>query len=219
MNDNDGHYYKPSGTKQASELQDDRKPHKKRTFRDEEGFNKPPAEQRRRITLEEARLEARRRSNRLSAQRARDRTKMTIRELERGQAKLQAANHALCIKLEEALLQNQLLRRVMKEQALESSALQRMLAEHRISKQGEQESPRSSSRTASSPLLELVKAAEDVAYEPPVFERAHHQGGRDTLTSIHPPAEAQGISVDEQIEYLQKEIKALKKEALSYHQC
>jgi len=107
----------------TQELLDALKPQKKRPSQVENDEGAPPVQRRRVSSLDEDRLEARRASNRLSAQRARLRQKtvikeqeMTIRDLEKAKASLQKANHSICMRLDDILHQNQQLKRMMEDE-------------------------------------------------------------------------------------------------------
>jgi hypothetical protein len=71
--------------------------------------------QSRHVSFDEVQIEARRASNRASAQKSRLRTKLTIKALEQGHKELRATNAELRMLLNSALLQNCQLRRTVEE--------------------------------------------------------------------------------------------------------
>jgi hypothetical protein len=196
---------------------DRRSPVKRSSGQDHVG--RPSPQERRNTPLDQKRLEARRRSNRMSAQRARLRTKLTIRELEEGQAKLRAANTALRVQLEEALYQNQVLRRMMEEQqqeALTSNlALQRML-ESRIAARRSHEVPPHGFPTSTPPPSTQFGSEDQAPFSEsnaPSQRSAFITGGTNSSSN------SQGmetVPADIKMQYIQQEIKALE-ESIKMH--
>jgi len=160
--DTQGHKRGHSKTDNKKEHQDGLEPPKKRTV-SHDNYESPASLQSRRVSLDQQKLEARRTSNRLSAQRCRLRQKtvikgqeMTIRELETDKASLKAANITLYKKLNEALHQNEQLRRMMEGEVKvvldRNLSLQRYL-ERRIERQIQEESRNVYPREMPPPLI------------------------------------------------------------------
>jgi hypothetical protein len=204
-----------------------RRPPKKRSSQQDQGGRSSPQE-RKKVPLDQKRLEARRRSNRMSARKARLRTKLTIRMLEEGQAELRAANEALYVQLEEALLQNQALRRMMEEEhqeALASNlALQRML-EHRIAARRSHEVPYELPTTTSPPSMESdVHLLSTESTVPSQHRPSYSSSGTENendATIISPSSNSSGLEMmdaDKKIEHIHQEIKSLR-ESIRIHPC
>jgi len=151
----------------TKEVQVGLEPPKKRPSQQGKDEGTPPA-QSRSVLLEQRRLDARRASNRRSAQRNRLRQKtvikeqeMAIQDLEADKVLLQQINNALSMKLDAALYQNHQLMRIMEDEvkvALDRSrALQRVL-ERRIEGRA-QHLPNDFLRNITSPLVHLTGAA------------------------------------------------------------
>jgi len=153
---------------ETKEVQVGLEPPKKRPSQQGKDEGIPPT-QSQRVSLEQRRIEARRTSNRRSAQRSRLRHKtvikeqeMTIQKLEADKALLQRINNDLSLKLDAALYQqHQLMRRMEHEEkvALDRNlALQRALIVRRIEDRT-QHLPNDFFTNITSPLVHLTGAA------------------------------------------------------------
>lgn len=212
-----GEQFKAPDTMLPALEQDNRMPPKKRSLYQEQDIQSLPRKEKK-TPLE--RLEARRKSNRLSAQRARIRTKEQIQKLEDGTALLREINKELCIQLEQALSQNCSLKRLMNAGASgalgRSRALSRAL-ELRAASQNSQNSQnvlnRMATNSSPSPLSQLAEVANAPSFEPTVTRRSPEP----VIDNDHSTANAsmhfqphERTPVEIQIMYLQQEIRALK---------
>jgi len=183
-----------SSTKEAQV--DLKRPKNKRSSQQAKDEDMPPAK-RRAVSLddEQRRLEARRASNRLSAQRSRHRQKTvikgqdkTIQELENDVALLQRINNTLCTKLDEALRQQHQLMRMMRDEV--PVALGRNLAlqcafECRIEDHSIQCLSQGFPREVTPPLLHLTGAASALSFESPHLSRSSVVENGQDLVSNH----------------------------------
>lgn len=157
---------KETPDRDMTELQDGRKPLKKRKT-SEDQLGDPASQPSDQLTHEERRIEARRRSNRLSARRCRKRTKSTIQVLETQNDNLRDANKALTKQLEKALLKNHRLQLLMEnghQVAMERNGALQLLLERPRPKPSAQDKPRAFNKRSDISYPKFANTTSNASY-------------------------------------------------------